>query len=79
MNLRTFICKPFISDLTFTKSYHVRIFLDGDLIYQDTNNIWPDGGEKDRINFLNMILDEVCNQPPLTEYEIVIHKLTKDY
>jgi hypothetical protein len=57
MNLRTFICKPFIDPLTFSKSYIVHIYSEGKLIYAATNNIYPDRDKSDRINFLNKRLD----------------------
>jgi hypothetical protein len=64
--------------LTFSKSYIVHIFSEEKLIYAAINNIYPDRNESDRVNFLNKRLDEI-KQPPLSEYEIVYHKLTKGY
>jgi len=78
MNLRTFICEPFIDVNTFEKSYRIQICSDGVIIYSEVNNIWPDCNEQDRINLLNMIL-RYLEQPPLTAEEIFYHKITKDY
>lgn len=78
MNFRTFNCDPFISHITFQKSYRIKIYLDRKFVYDEINNIWPDRNENDRIDFVNMLLDTVLTQPPLTKDEIVYHQLTKD-
>jgi hypothetical protein len=78
MNLRTFICEPFVDVNTFEKSYQIQIYEENTIIYSDVNHIWPDIDESSRINFLNMILDHI-KQPPLTKEEIFLYKLTKDY
>lgn len=78
MNFRTFNCDPFISHITFQTSYRIKIYLYRKFVYDEINNIWPDRNDNDRIDFVNMLLDTVLAQPPLTKEEIVYHQLTKD-
>lgn len=77
MEIRTFICEPYVDPVTFGITYRIILYHNDIVLYYGCHNRSAEQKKFGKIDFINMIL-EAYDINPLTEEEVVLHKLQRN-